>query len=159
MSRSRKKRLKQGIQAGERYRELSMIYATGQPFPEKPRKPSKAERRQQDCIQRSTPAKRAFADNMRAHMTPTEKHLWQVLKKMDSLFAPQAIVHGYIADFCSFKYRVLVEVDGEIHLSRADYDRERDSNLSKRGYRTLRFTNQEVMANRPRVVARIMEAL
>ena len=54
----------------------------------------------------------------------------------------------------------MVEVDGPIHLQQRAYDRERTAWLEEeRGYRVIRFTNEEVMNDIEGVLQRIREAL
>lgn len=55
----------------------------------------------------------------------------------------------YIADFYLPKpYKVIIEVDGEYHQDRVFQDTSRDKYfLEKRGIRTLRINNQDVINN------------
>lgn len=56
---------------------------------------------------------------------------------------------GYIADFAAHSCKIVVEVDGESH----DFDESirkdeaRDQWFASRGYRVLRFTNDDVLKN------------
>jgi very-short-patch-repair endonuclease len=47
----------------------------------------------------------------------------------------------YIADFVCPQARLVVEVDGGVHLHRAQLDAHRDSILQRAGYRVLRIRN------------------
>jgi very-short-patch-repair endonuclease len=152
---NRQKKIKYLKRRGDHYREASMLYATGQSLP----KITKAENRKQDCQRKATPEKLQFASRMRQHMTPAEQHLWFQLKKLWPVFSAQDVIFGYISDFCSFQHKLIIEVDGEVHDGRGEYDRERDFNLSKRGYKTLRFSNDRVLNDRQAVLGEIMEAL
>src|SRR5213594_2101262 len=49
----------------------------------------------------------------------------------------------YQADILIGKH-LIVEVDGPIHLKHIQKDDDRDGELKKLGYRTLRFTNKDV---------------
>jgi len=109
--------------------------------------------------QKSNPDKLKFAEQMRANMTPAERHLWLALSKLQPLFLPQVVLFGYIADFCCHRYKLVVEVDGSSHDDRKDYDLQRDQHLQQKRYRTLRFTNQQVIEQRASVLGRIIEAL
>jgi very-short-patch-repair endonuclease len=40
---------------------------------------------------------------------------------------------------------LVVEVDGEIHLSQTEYDAYREDVLAQMGYTVLRFTNEQVL--------------
>jgi very-short-patch-repair endonuclease len=66
----------------------------------------------------------------------------------------------YIADFVSHASKLVVEVDGESHdfQSQVAYDSRRDMWFVSRGYRVLRFTDDEVMTNLEGVVTAIGHA-
>ena len=64
---------------------------------------------------------------------------------------------NYIADFVSHSCMLVVEVDGESHdfETRLRHDSRRDEWFVSRGYRVLRFTNDDVMKNLEGVVLAI----
>jgi very-short-patch-repair endonuclease len=62
-------------------------------------------------------------------------------------------------DFYCARARLIVEVDGPIHDARQEEDAIRDAFLKNRGFRVLRFTNDEVNGNMDCVLQRIKEAL
>lgn len=66
----------------------------------------------------------------------------------------------YIADFVAHSCKIVVEVDGESHYfeERLRHDERRDGWFASRGYRVLRFTNDDVMKNLEGVVLSILEA-
>ena len=67
---------------------------------------------------------------------------------------------NYIADFVAHSCKLVVEVDGESHNfeSRLRHDERRDEWFASRGYRVLRFTNDDVMKNLEGVVLAINQA-
>ena len=65
----------------------------------------------------------------------------------------------YIVDFCCREKKLVVEVDGGVHIGQEAYDHKRDYELAGLGYRVIRFTNDDVMQNINAVVAIIQEAL
>jgi very-short-patch-repair endonuclease len=93
-------------------------------------------------------------------MTRAETLLWRHLKA-HRLVAPgfrrQVPMGNYIADFVSHSCKLVVELDGESHdfESRVRYDQRRDEWFASRGYRVLRFTNDDVMNNLEGVVMAI----
>ncbi len=97
------------------------------------------------------PRQAAFAKAMRLNMTGSERKLWKALRWRVPLtgthFRRQVSLGPYIADFCSYGAKVIVEVDGEQHG--ADGARDRDANrtafMQAQGYRVLRFSNRDVM--------------
>lgn len=96
-------------------------------------------------------SKAALARDMRLFPTPPEDALWQELVGSRS-WRRQVVLFGYIIDFYNPGARLAVEVDGEYHLSRTEYDASRTAHLAKRSIMTLRFTNAEVLSN-PALVA------
>ena len=83
-------------------------------------------------------------------MTDAEKKLWWHLRRLpieESHFRRQASIGPYFADFASHRYRLVIEVDGSGHgeTDQAAYDLARTACLESRGYRVLRFWNNEVL--------------
>ena len=87
--------------------------------------------------------------NLRNNPTKYEDLLWKQLvnKKLDGLkFRRQHSFNHYIVDFYCATYKLIIEVDGEIH-NQPEYqenDRIRDEALKQLGCHILRFTNQQV---------------
>ncbi len=63
-----------------------------------------------------------------------------------------------MADFYCDELNLVVEVDGEVHLGRENYDIERDVELQRRGVKVLRFRNEQVLNNIEQVLALIRAA-
>lgn len=100
------------------------------------------------------------ARNMRNNPTEPEKLLWRHLSNAqlgDHKFRRQAVIGPIIADFLCPKANLIVEVDGDTHDK--GKDAKRDAALAQQGYRTLRFTNRNVMQNMDGVLQAILEAL
>ena len=90
------------------------------------------------------------ARELRAGMTRAEVLLWQKLRGDQMLglrFRRQEPIGNFIADFFCAAARLVVELDGDSHDGRADYDATRDEILAAEGYRTLRFRNEDVFRN------------
>jgi very-short-patch-repair endonuclease len=47
----------------------------------------------------------------------------------------------FIADFYCYKLKLIIELDGEIHLSQKEYDKERDEKLKAKGLQVIRIDN------------------
>ncbi|MER8706892.1 endonuclease domain-containing protein [Mesorhizobium sp. M1088] len=93
------------------------------------------------------PTKRRFARSMRREPTEAEDRLWHELRgrKLDSIkFRRQVPVGRFIADFVCAEGRLIVEIDGSQHAD-SGYDRERNAELKARGFRVLRFWNDDVL--------------
>jgi very-short-patch-repair endonuclease len=96
---------------------------------------------------------------MRQNMTEAELALWQYLRKpgIDGLrFRRQASIGPYIVDFFCPQKGLIVEVDGSQHDDARDGMR--DTWLEARGYRVLRFWNNEVLENIDGVCGAIVDA-
>lgn len=65
----------------------------------------------------------------------------------------------YIIDFFCSKANLAIEVDGEIHKFKREYDRERIKYLEESGLKVLRFTNADVENNIEGVIKKIQSAL
>jgi len=102
----------------------------------------------------------ARAREMRRNPTEPEKRLWRHLSASQLAghkFRRQAVIDYYIADFfCPLK-KLIVEVDGDTHDVDADF--KRDDRLLDKGYRTVRFSNLDVMRNMEGVLLVLVDAL
>jgi len=92
------------------------------------------------------------ARRLRRSMTPAECALWSELRRLPlqgTHFRRQAPFGPYIADFLCHRAKLIVEVDGGVHESPdvALQDVERQRWIESRGYRVLRFSNAEVLAD------------
>lgn len=102
------------------------------------------------------------AREMRQFPTRTEALLWEELRRKQLSgfkFRRQHIIYMFIVDFYCSEARLVIEIDGGIHKSQADYDQYREDVLSAMGYQVLRFTNEEVMGEMSMVLERIKRSL
>ncbi len=93
------------------------------------------------------PPKRAFARKLRREMTDVEDRLWEELRsrRLDSgKWRRQHNLGPYVVDFVCFDAKLVVELDGSQHAD-SDYDRTRDADLKRMGFRVLRFWNDDVL--------------
>jgi very-short-patch-repair endonuclease len=93
-------------------------------------------------------------------MTDAEHRLWSALRghRLDGLsFRRQALIGRFIVDFVCHERRIVIEVDGGQHAENAR-DAERDRWLASKGYRVLRFWNNDVLRNRNGVLEMIVAA-
>jgi primosomal protein N' (replication factor Y) len=100
------------------------------------------------------------ARGLRHNMTAAEQLLWKELRKyrLGRRFRRQFPIPPYIVDFACVEKRLIVEADGGQHARPGDHDL-RDSELSRQGWRVLRFWNNEILANREGVLRTIVETL
>ncbi len=89
------------------------------------------------------------AHELRGLMTEAEKVLWNELKNR-KLFKPkfrrQHPIDIFIVDFYCHEFKLVVEIDGGIHLDNEihEYDLGREADITKYGIRILRFTNNQI---------------
>jgi very-short-patch-repair endonuclease len=98
----------------------------------------------------STPKMMHRAGDLRHNQTEAEAKLWSRLRahRMAGVqFRRQHAIGNYIVDFCSPRRKLIIELDGSQHLDQAEYDLERTQYLEAKGYRVLRFWNNDVMNN------------
>jgi very-short-patch-repair endonuclease len=99
----------------------------------------------------------------RRSMTAAEALLWEELKanKLGVHFRRQHVIGMYIADFVSLKNLLVIEVDGDYHQATEQQllDVERTAYLEKKGFRVIRFTNNQVLTDIESVVSTIIRSL
>ena len=109
-------------------------------------------------IRGTTPEIQQAAQKLRQNLTPAEVRLWQALrnKQVKGLrFRCQHPVGNFILDFYCPSIKLAIEVDGEIHSRQVEYDDARTNKLQEHGYRVLRFSNEEVMNDLPKIIEAI----
>ena len=99
---------------------------------------------------------------MRHEGTEAEKKFW--LQARDRRlhgykFKRQVLIGNYIADFVCLERHLIVELDGGQHDARRANDAKRDAFLASRGFRVIRFWNNDVLANMESVLNPVIEAL
>jgi very-short-patch-repair endonuclease len=100
-----------------------------------------------------------FAREMRHIPAPAEQKLWKCLRNRQLggfKFRRQFAIASYIADFSCPEFKLIVELDGESHEIRVDYDNERSANLAERGFEVIRFPNTEVHENLEGILLEIL---
>jgi very-short-patch-repair endonuclease len=97
---------------------------------------------------------------LRTFMTDAEQKLWHALRSrgVGAKFRRQVPLGPYILDFVSFDSKLIVEVDGSQHLENVR-DAARDTYFRQRGYRVVRFWNNDVLSNLEGVLTTIADAI
>jgi very-short-patch-repair endonuclease len=92
---------------------------------------------------------RTAARASRAMPTPAEAAVWRLLRGrgLGWKFRRQAPVGRHTADFFCPGLRLIVELDGGVHVLRTVSDAARDAWLKEAGYTVLRFDNAAVLTN------------
>ena len=107
---------------------------------------------------RAKPGVMELAKMLRNNMTHHEKLLWEKLngKQICGVrFRRQHPINFFIADFYCHEVRLVVEVDGEIHNDKLDYDDGRSAEMEKFGIKVIQFTNKEVENSTEEVIRKI----
>ena len=107
---------------------------------------------------------RANIDNakrMRKQPTEAENILWQNLRNRntgDLKFRRQHLIDRFIVDFVCIEKKLVVEVDGGYHNTpeQKEYDEMRTICLNENRFRTIRFTNDEVLFDLDSVLKKIL---
>jgi very-short-patch-repair endonuclease len=114
-----------------------------------------------------------IARELRKNMTPSEKILWTHIRKwaLWEQVLRQKVFYVYtenswreryiIPDFYIAKKKLIIEVDWWIHkLSKVlELDKVKEELILQRGFKIIRFTNQEVQNNIETVIHLIKEKL
>ena len=102
------------------------------------------------------------AKELRTNMTSAEKILWYNLRAHrfhHYKFRRQVPIGKYIVDFVCFSADLIIEVDGGQHMENKSYDDERTYFLQQKGFRVIRFWNNEVLKNMDDVLRKILKEL
>jgi primosomal protein N' (replication factor Y) len=102
--------------------------------------------------------RKTFARHLRRAQTDAEGKLWLHLRNRRLYgvkFRRQHPIGKYIADFCSVESELIIELDGGQHMERTKEDGQRSRFFEHKGFRVLRFWNNEVLLNTEAVVEQI----
>ena len=100
-------------------------------------------------------------EGLKHNQTDAEKVMWEYLrnKKTGYKIRRQHVIDNFITDFVCLPKKVVIEIDGGIHLQQKEHDELRTFTLNEKGYQVIRFTNKEVFANPESVAIQIKEVL
>ncbi|QNN22449.1 endonuclease domain-containing protein [Planctomycetales bacterium ZRK34] len=93
-------------------------------------------------------APRDRARRLRRDMTGPERALWWILRdrRLGGIkFRRQVPIGPFVVDFVCFEHRLIIEVDGESHVGRADEDARREAYLRSQGFGVVRYMNDDVL--------------
>ena len=105
---------------------------------------------------------RGQARKLRNNPTDAEKVLWKHLRLRQvegHKFRRQQPLGPYIVDFVCLDRKLIVEVDGGQHLEQSASDAKRTAWLEGRGFRLLRYWNDQVLKEPEAVTEAIWNAL
>jgi len=102
------------------------------------------------------------AKKLRKNMTDAERLLWRHLRNRELggyKFRRQRPIGPYIVDFVCIEKKLVVEVDGGQHAGQVELDTKRSGYLKEKGYRVLRFWNNEVLKETESALTVILSSL
>ena len=90
---------------------------------------------------------------LRKNPTEAEALMWKHLRKkqLGYKIRRQHAIDSFIVDFACLEKMTVIEIDSKIHKYQIEYDENRTAILEKNGFTVIRFTNEEVFANRKKV--------
>ena len=104
------------------------------------------------------PATLEVARILRKRMTKCEELLWEKLNRKQICglrFRRQHPIDIFIADFYCHEVRLVVELDGEIHENKKEYDLGRSAEIGKFDIKVIRFSNEQIMNSIEEVIKEI----
>jgi very-short-patch-repair endonuclease len=99
---------------------------------------------------------------LRKNMTEAESVLWKKLKTKQVLglkFRRQHPINTYIVDFYCHSAKLVIELDGGIHKTQKEYDKERTKDLNMYGLTVMRFFNSEIEKDIDNVISKIKKKI
>ena len=99
---------------------------------------------------------------LRKEQTFAEALLWSRLRNRalgGYKFKRQVPMEQYIVDFACHSPGLVIELDGEWHTFRSEFDQKRTKLLETLGYKVKRFSNNEVLQNINLVLIQISHEL
>ena len=98
------------------------------------------------------------ARELRKNQTDAELKLWQLLRNRNFhgyKFRRQHRIGEYITDFACVSLKLVIELDGSQHMQNVDYDIHRTRYLNSKGFKVVRFWNNDILNQ----VSSVLEAL
>jgi len=111
---------------------------------------------------RTTEQLRNDVRRLRREQTEAESLLWQNLRAKrlgGAKFRRQHLIGDHIVDFCCLRSRLVIEIDGGQHTEDTEKDAARTARLEARGFKVIRFWNDNVLRNLEGVLTSIQDAL
>ncbi|MBR2102155.1 MAG: endonuclease domain-containing protein [Prevotella sp.] len=104
-----------------------------------------------------------FVKENKTKSTPAEMALWKYLREnmMGVHFRRQHIIGPYIADFVCLSKKLVIELDGGYHQlpQQQANDEARSLWLASKGYKVIRFKNENVLGDMETVLNTIKKQL
>ena len=131
------------------------------PTSPQPSPPVRAEREREKHL-RIAVAMNSTRKALCRNQTDAERLLWRHLRNRQLggfKFRRQHSFPPYIVDFACSEKRLIVELDGSQHALTMEADEQRTKFLEEKGFRVIRFWNNEILGSTEAVLVRILELL
>ena len=105
---------------------------------------------------------KSFARGLRKNQTDAESLLWRQLRNRQLSgfkFRRQHPVGEFIVDFCCTERQLIIEIDGGQHSWQSEPDRARTLCLESKGYKVVRFWNDQVLTELEALLKAVLLAL
>ena len=104
------------------------------------------------------------ARKLRQNLTEQEAVMWHFLRNRGVngfKFRRQYPIGNYVVDFVCRELKLIIELDGGQHNepTNIEYDQKRTQYLNEKGYRVIRFWNNDIDENLEGVYQSILKAL
>ena len=104
------------------------------------------------------------ARKLRQNLTEQEAAMWHLLRNRGVngfKFRRQYPIGNYVVDFVCRELKLIIELDGGQHNEpeNIEYDKKRTQYLNEKGYRVIRFWNNDIDENLEGVYQSILKAL
>ena len=103
-----------------------------------------------------------LARKLRKSTTDAELRLWLQLRNRNLggfKFRRQHPLPPYIVDFICIEQNLIVELDGGQHIEQITHDTNRTAFLESKGYRVIRFWNDDVLKKTEIVLEEVLRQL
>ncbi len=104
-----------------------------------------------------------YAEALRKNMTNAEKIIWERVCKnqLGVRVRRQHPIWKYIADYYCHELKLIIEIDGEIHLSKENKacDINKDVTLNEFGIEIMRFKNYQVINRIDQVIEEVKKKI
>ncbi len=109
------------------------------------------------------PKLKEYARELRTEtVSRAEKYIWKALlsrRQTGIRFLRQRPIDHFIVDLFAPEIKLIIEIDGNSHFRKADYDAYRQKKLENLGYIFLRFPEGEVLNDLDQVQTQILHAI
>ena len=106
---------------------------------------------------------REFAHELRTEtVSRAEKHLWKSALSRNRLgvkFKRQRPLDRFIVDFFSQEIGLVIEIDGNSHISKGDYDAYRQKRIESFGFTMIRFSECSVLQDVDAVITQLQHVI